>query len=124
LKAAALPTLARRCVSRNCRFGRARCIWRRFAVPASTENAQLVGLPPKPLQIPALALVANETRIIGSAVGTRDHIRAVLDMVAAGRLRCPYRDQASREVTPCSTRCAQGDTGQSGAGPSTRRPEQ
>jgi propanol-preferring alcohol dehydrogenase len=53
-----------------------------------TGTLSVVGLPAEPLQVPALGLVAGETRIVGSAVGTRDDIRAVLEMAANGRLRC------------------------------------
>ncbi|MDQ6684295.1 MAG: zinc-dependent alcohol dehydrogenase, partial [Pseudomonadota bacterium] len=53
-----------------------------------TGTLSVVGLPAEPLQIPALALVGGEIRIVGSAVGTRDDIRAVLDLAAAGLIRC------------------------------------
>jgi alcohol dehydrogenase, propanol-preferring len=48
----------------------------------------VVGLPPEPLQFAALALVSGETRIVGSAVGTRDDLRAVLQLAAEGKVRC------------------------------------
>jgi len=48
----------------------------------------IVGLPPEPLQFQALALVSGETHIVGSAVGTREDLRAVLQLAAEGRLRC------------------------------------
>ena len=48
----------------------------------------IVGLPPEPLQFSALAIVSNEVRIVGSAVGTRDDLRATLGLAAAGKLRC------------------------------------
>jgi len=53
-----------------------------------TGTLGVVGLPAEPLRIPAISLVASEARIIGSAVGTRDDIRAVLEMAALGQLRC------------------------------------
>ena len=48
----------------------------------------VVGLSPEPLQFPALALVSFEMHIVGSAVGTREDLRAVLQLAAEGRLRC------------------------------------
>jgi propanol-preferring alcohol dehydrogenase len=54
--------------------------------PAGTLS--IVGLPPEPLQFPALALVSGEFRIVGSAVGTRDDLRATLALAAGGKLRC------------------------------------
>jgi propanol-preferring alcohol dehydrogenase len=48
----------------------------------------VVGLPSDPLQFHALALVATETHVVGSAVGTREDLRAVLDLAAKGLVRC------------------------------------
>jgi propanol-preferring alcohol dehydrogenase len=48
----------------------------------------VVGLPPEPLQFAALALVSAEVHIIGSAVGTREDLRAVLELAARGLVRC------------------------------------
>jgi propanol-preferring alcohol dehydrogenase len=48
----------------------------------------VVGLPSVPLQFQALALVAAEAHIVGSAVGTREDLRAVLDLAARGLVRC------------------------------------
>jgi propanol-preferring alcohol dehydrogenase len=53
-----------------------------------TGTLAVVGLPTEPLQFGALALVTGEIRIQGSAVGTRDDLRATLDLAAAGKLRC------------------------------------
>ena len=53
-----------------------------------TGTLAIVGLPPEPLQFSALAIVSNEVRIVGSAVGTRDDLRATLALAAAGKLRC------------------------------------
>lgn len=54
--------------------------------PAGT--LAVVGLPPEPLQFSALAIVSREARIVGSSVGTREDLRATLDLAAAGKLRC------------------------------------
>jgi propanol-preferring alcohol dehydrogenase len=54
--------------------------------PAGTLS--VVGLPPEPLAFSALQLVSGEFRIIGSAVGTRDDLRATLALAAEGKLHC------------------------------------
>ncbi len=54
--------------------------------PAGTLS--VVGLPADALTFSALALVSGEVRIIGSAVGTREDLRAVLDLGASGKVRC------------------------------------
>lgn len=48
----------------------------------------IVGLPSEPLAFHALTLVGLEARILASSVGTREDLRAVLDMAARGELRC------------------------------------
>ena len=54
--------------------------------PAGT--LAVVGLPAEPLAFQALALVGSEVRIVSAAVGTRDDLRATLDLAVAGKLRC------------------------------------
>jgi len=56
----------------------------------------VVGLPAEPLKFQALALVGAEAHIVGSAVGTREDLRAVLDLAAKGLVRCRV------EVSPLS----------------------
>jgi propanol-preferring alcohol dehydrogenase len=78
------------------------------AVPAAYEAAlrclrptgtlSVVGLPPEPLRFAALALVNSEVRIVGSSVGTRDDTRAVLDLAAAGKVRCLVETRALSDV--------------------------
>ena len=48
----------------------------------------VIGLPAEPLRFQALALAGTEAHIIGSAVGTREDLRAVLDLAARGAIRC------------------------------------
>jgi propanol-preferring alcohol dehydrogenase len=48
----------------------------------------VVGLPPEPLTFAPLALVGPEIRIVAASVGTREDMRAVLELAAAGKLRC------------------------------------
>jgi propanol-preferring alcohol dehydrogenase len=48
----------------------------------------VIGLPAEPLRFHALALVGSEVKVMGSAVGTREDLRAVLDIAARGLLQC------------------------------------
>ncbi|HXD39790.1 MAG TPA: alcohol dehydrogenase catalytic domain-containing protein [Ramlibacter sp.] len=63
-----------------------------------TGTLAVVGLPAQPLTFAALALVGREIRVVGSAVGTRDDLRAVLEMAAAGKLRCRTESQPLDQV--------------------------
>jgi propanol-preferring alcohol dehydrogenase len=48
----------------------------------------VVGLPAEPLCFPPIMMAATEVRIQASSVGTREDLRQVLAMAAAGKLRC------------------------------------
>ena len=63
-----------------------------------TGTLAVVGLPAKPLSFAALALVGREIRVIGSAVGTRDDLRAVLAMAAEGKLKCRTESQPLDQI--------------------------
>jgi alcohol dehydrogenase, propanol-preferring len=58
----------------------------------------VVGLPSEPLTFQALALVSSEARIMGSAVGTRQDIREVLALAAAGKVHCHSEVQPLERV--------------------------
>jgi alcohol dehydrogenase, propanol-preferring len=58
----------------------------------------VVGLPAEPLTFAALALVGREIRVVGSSVGTREDLRAVLAMAAAGKLHCRTESQPLEQV--------------------------
>jgi propanol-preferring alcohol dehydrogenase len=64
--------------------------------PAGT--LAVVGLPPEPLAFAALALVSGEYRVLGSAVGTRDDLRATLDLAARGKLHCQVETRGLAQV--------------------------
>ena len=68
----------------------------------------VVGLPSEPLSFPALTLVGIEARIIASSVGTRDDMRAVLQMAADGQLRCITETQPLAEVNAVFERMRRG----------------
>ena len=88
--------------------------------PAGT--LAVVGLPAEALTFSALALVAGEARIVGSAVGTRDDLRAVLDLAATGKLRCRTETQPLERVNEVFEQMRRGEINgrvvlTSGAGP-------
>jgi len=79
-----------------------------------TGTLAIVGLPPEPLQFSALAIVSGEFRIVGSAVGTRDDLRATLSLAAAGQLRCDCHTrplaEANQALEDLRTGCVRGRT--------------
>ncbi len=74
--------------------------------PAGTLS--VVGLPSEALTFPALALVGIEARVIGSSVGTRDDMRAVLELAASGKLRCLTESQPLAQVNSVFERMRRG----------------
>ncbi len=68
----------------------------------------VVGLPAEALSFAALALVSNEVHIVGSAVGTRDDVRAVLAMAAAGQIRCHTETQPLERINEVFEQMGQG----------------
>jgi propanol-preferring alcohol dehydrogenase len=74
--------------------------------PAGT--LAVVGLPAEALSFAALALVANEVHIVGSAVGTRDDLRAVLAMAATGQIHCHTETQPLERINQVFEQMAQG----------------
>ena len=75
--------------------------------PAGT--LAVVGLPPEPLSFQALGIVGNEIRIVGAAVGTREDMRAVLDLAVADKLRCQIEMQPLAEVNEVFARLQRGN---------------
>ena len=63
-----------------------------------TGTLAVVGLAAEPLSFPALTLVGGELRVVGSAVGTRQDLRAVLELAASGKLRCRTESAPLEEV--------------------------
>ena len=53
-----------------------------------TGTLVMVGLPAEPICFPAILMAAGEIRIQASTVGTRQDLREVLAMAAAGKVRC------------------------------------
>jgi propanol-preferring alcohol dehydrogenase len=48
----------------------------------------VVGMPNEPFKVSAVALVSGETRIVASAVGTREDLRELFELVAKFPIRC------------------------------------
>ena len=68
----------------------------------------VVGLPAEPLTFQALALVGGEYRIVSASVGTRDDLRATLELAVAGRVRCRVDEAPLADVNGVFERMRQG----------------
>lgn len=68
----------------------------------------VVGLPPEALTFMPLALVGPEVRIVAASVGTRDDMRAVLALAAAGKLRCAVETVPLEQVNEVHARMQRG----------------
>ncbi len=68
----------------------------------------VVGLPAEALTFSALGLVGIEARVLGSSVGTRDDMRAVLKLAAEGKLRCVTETQPLDQVNQVFERMRRG----------------
>ncbi len=58
----------------------------------------VVGLPAENICFPPILMAAGEIQICASAVGTRDDLRQVLEMAAAGKVRCQVATRPLAEV--------------------------
>jgi len=67
-----------------------------FPCVRPTGTLLVVGLPSESLCFPPIMLAATEVRIQASSVGTREDLRQVLAMAAAGKIRC---QTATRPLT-------------------------
>ena len=63
-----------------------------------TGTLMVVGLPADPICFPAILMAAGEIRIQASTVGTRQDLREVLAMAAAGKVRCQVAARPVAEV--------------------------
>ena len=63
-----------------------------------TGTLMVVGLPADPICFPAILMAAGEIRIQASTVGTRQDLRDVLAMAAAGKVRCQVAARPLAEV--------------------------
>jgi propanol-preferring alcohol dehydrogenase len=69
----------------------------------------VVGIPKNDLTFFADDLVTGEFRIIGSAVGTRDELRAALELAAAGQVRCEVETYPFRDINEVLRRVRNGE---------------
>jgi propanol-preferring alcohol dehydrogenase len=69
----------------------------------------VVGLPKEDLTFFADDLAVSECRIIGSAVGTRAEMREVLELAAAGKLRCETQVCRPEEINNVIARMERGE---------------
>ena len=51
----------------------------------------------EPFKVSAVSLVSGETRIVASAVGTREDLRELFELVEKFPIRCHDRDAAAGE---------------------------
>jgi propanol-preferring alcohol dehydrogenase len=58
----------------------------------------VVGMAPEPIPISTVALVAGETRIIASAVGTREDLRELLELAGEGKIHCRTEARSFEEI--------------------------
>jgi alcohol dehydrogenase, propanol-preferring len=68
-----------------------------FPCVRATGRLLVVGLPPE-ISFPPIMMAAGEIHVQASAVGTRDDLRAVLDLAAAGKLHCQVASRPLAEV--------------------------
>jgi propanol-preferring alcohol dehydrogenase len=69
-----------------------------FRCVRPTGMLLVVGLPSESLCFPPIQMAALEVRIQASSVGTRDDLRAVLAMAAAGKVRCQVTTRPLEQV--------------------------
>lgn len=58
----------------------------------------IVGMAPEPINLSTVAMVSGEYRIVASAVGTRQDLREVLELAAAGKVKCRIEEKPFSEV--------------------------
>jgi len=66
-----------------------------FAMRAS-GTLMVVGMPAEDLSFPAILM--REMRIMSAATGTREDVREVLDLAAAGRVKCQVETRTLGQV--------------------------
>ena len=58
----------------------------------------IVGMTPEPIKVSTVAMVSGEFRIVASAVGTRKDLAEVLELAAAGELRCRFETRPLHDI--------------------------
>jgi alcohol dehydrogenase, propanol-preferring len=73
-----------------------------------TGNLLVVGLPAENICFPPIMMAAREVRIRATAVGTRQDLREVLAMAAAGKVRCRIATRPLEEANDVLNQLRQG----------------
>jgi propanol-preferring alcohol dehydrogenase len=68
----------------------------------------VVGMPAAPVPVSMFSMVSGEIRIVASAVGTRAELREVLELAAAGAIRCRVETHRLAEVNALFDRLRNG----------------
>jgi propanol-preferring alcohol dehydrogenase len=68
----------------------------------------VVGMPAEPVPVPMFSMVSGEIRMVASAVGTRAELREVLDLAAAGAIRCRIETHKLDEINTVFDRLRHG----------------
>lgn len=76
-----------------------------------TGTLLVVGLPAENICFPPILMAAGEIRIRASAVGTREDLREVLSLAAAGKLRCRATTRPLSEVNQVLDELRRGQIG-------------
>ncbi len=63
-----------------------------------TGTLLVVGLPAKDISFPPILMAAGEITIKASAVGTREDLREILDLGAAGKVHCQVTTRPLSEI--------------------------
>lgn len=58
----------------------------------------VVGMAPEPISVSTVALVSGEYKIVAAAVGTRQELREVLQLAAAGKVKCRIETRSLVEI--------------------------
>ena len=59
----------------------------------------VVGMAPEPFKVSAVSLISGETRIVASAVGTREDLRELFDLVERFPIRCRIETRPLEQVS-------------------------
>lgn len=80
------------------------------AFPCVRQDGSLVvvGLPAEQLTFPALLMAATETHIFASSVGTRKDLQEVLELGAAGKLKCRVESRPLEKINEVFDEMRQG----------------
>jgi len=79
-----------------------------FACVRKGGTLAVVGMPPEAVPVSMVALVSGEIRVVASAVGTREDLRELLELAAAGAVRCRIETAPISDAAGALARLKQG----------------